>query len=382
MPERIRLSGRATWAVVVVILCLSFGCTGRLSPADGPSLEPSMGTTAASPVASADRPPDYRMLEQQLRRRLAGSDASLQAVRAFLVAVNGKTVLSYYRNFGPTDYAQVFSVTKSVLSILVGVAIDDGRLRLDQTLPELLPEYTDRMTERVRSITLRQLLTMTSGAVDGPVGGFEPDAKDPVPSIVSEVFGEPGSVFEYTDLSAHLVAVVLRQAVDRPLLDYAREKLFDPLAIKTRPAWQGSDYQTGLRKPGFGWATDGAGTNAGAGGLKLTAPDMLKIGQLYADVGRWQGRQLVSAQWVEESTTDQLTPEQTTINPYGYLWWVGGEIESQRMFFAGGVYGQRIIVVPGARLVVVTLSDETGYREPTEEFNKALDSVVLPILRS
>ena len=341
-----------------------------------------MGATATSPAASADRAPDYKMLEQHLRRRLAGNDGSLQAVRAFLVAVDGKTVLSYYRNYKPTDYAHVFSVTKSVLSILVGIAIDDGRLRLDQTLPELLPAYTDRMTERVKSITLRQLLTMTSGAVGGWPGGFDPEAEDPVPSIVSDVFGEPGSVFEYTDLSAHLVAVVLRQAVDRPLLDYAREKLFDPLGIKTRPAWQGSDYQAGLKNPGFGWATDGAGTNAGAGGLKLTAPDMVKIGQLYADAGRWQGRQLVSAKWVEESTTDQLTPEQTTISPYGYLWWVGGEIESQRVFFAAGVYGQRIIVVPGARMVVVTISDETGYREPTEEFNKALDSVVLPILRS
>ena len=339
-----------------------------------------MGTTATSPAASADRAPDYKMLEQQLRRRLAGSDGSLQAMRAFLVAVDGKTVLSYYRNYKPTDYAHVFSVTKSVLSILVGIAIDDGRLRLDQTLPELLPAYTDRMTERVKSITLRQLLTMTSGAVERWLGGFDPDAEDPVPSIVSSTFGEPGSVFEYTDRSAHLVAVVLRQAVDRPLLDYAREKLFDPLGINTRPAWQGSDYQSGLKKPGFGWATDGAGTNAGAGGLKLTAPDMVKIGQLYADAGRWQGRQLVSARWVEASTTDQLTPEQTNISPYGYLWWVG-EIESQPFFQASGLYGQKIIVVPGARLVVITISDETGYREPTEEFDKALDSVVLPILR-
>lgn len=338
-------------------------------------------STAASPVTSADRAPDYKMLEQQLRRRLAVNDGSLLAVRAFLVAVDGKTVLSYYRDFGPTDYAHVFSVTKSVLGVLVGIAIDDGRLRLDQTLLELLPEYTDRMNERVKSITLRQLLTMTSGATGGPPGGFEPDAEDPVPSMVSDVFGEPGSLFEYTDLNAHLVAVVLRQAVDRPLLDYAREKLFDPLGIKTRPAWQGSDYQAGLKKPGFGWATDGAGINAGAGGLELTAPDMVQIGQLYADAGRWHGRQLVSAKWVEASTTNQLTPEQTTINPYGYLWWVGGEIESQRMFFAAGVYGQRIIVVPGAGLVVVTISDETGYREPTEEFYKAVESVILPILR-
>ena len=106
---------------------------------------------------------------------------------------------------------------------------------------------------------------------------------------------EPGDTFVYSNASAHLVGAVLRHAIDRPLLEYAREKLFDPLGIDTRPAWQGWDVEAGLRKPGFGWGTDREGTNSGCCLLKLTAPDMLKIGQLYLDQGRWQGRQLVSS---------------------------------------------------------------------------------------
>ena len=117
---------------------------------------------------------------------------------------------------------------------------------------------------------------------------------------------------------------MLRHSVGRPLLDYAREKLFDPLGIDTRPAWQGWDVEAGLRRPGFAWGADRDGTNSGCCRLKLTAPDMLKIGLLYLDQGRWQGRQLVSSQWVRESTTNKLTKDQSSPDVrYGYFWWVG-----------------------------------------------------------
>ena len=163
----------------------------------------------------------------------------------------------------------------------------------------------------------------------------------------------------------------------------AGEKLFDPLGIDTRPAWQGWDIEVGLRKPGFGWGTDREGTNSGCCLLKLTAPDMLKIGQLYLDEGLWQGRQLVSPQWVKESTTNQLTTEQTTSEgPYGYLWRTGN-IESHPYFAAAGSHGQWIIVVPDSRLVVVTACDESGFDEPTEEFVNTINDVIIkPIIQA
>jgi CubicO group peptidase (beta-lactamase class C family) len=109
--------------------------------------------------------------------------------------------------------------------------------------------------------------------------------------VSGALVSEPGTAFLHSNASAHLVGAVLRNAVDHPLLNYAREKLFDPLGIDTRP-------------------------------------DMLKIGRPYLDEGRWQGRRTVSSQWVRESTTNQLSKEQTTSEgPYGYLWRVGA-IES------------------------------------------------------
>jgi CubicO group peptidase (beta-lactamase class C family) len=376
---------RARWrlliaALLAVVSCLALSCVGRPGPGSAPSS--SLTTVSTSPSAPAHRAPDYSAMKQQLQRRLAGDDWSVKAVRAVLVSVDGKTVVTYYRDRRPTDYAHVWSVTKSVMSILIGIAIDEGRLRLDQTLADLLPDHADRMSEEVRSVTLRQLLTMTSG-MQGGHSSLDIGAKDPIGQLVRAAFvAEPGATFVYSNASAHLIGAVLRRAVDRPLLDYAREKLFDPLGIDTRPAWQGWNVEAGLSKPGFAWAADRDGTNTGCCGLKLTAPDMLKIGQLYLDDGRWQGRQLVSPQWVKDSTSNQLNKDQQTATdgPYGYLWWIG-EIQSHPYFAAFGSYGQQIIVVPDSGLIVVTVCDESGFDMPTEEFRSTFDDVIFtPIL--
>jgi CubicO group peptidase (beta-lactamase class C family) len=105
------------------------------------------------------------------------------------------------------------------------------------------------MSDEVSSVTPRQLLTMTSG-MQGGYSSLELGAGDPIGQLVGAAFvAEPGTRFVYSNATAHLVGAVLRRAVDRPLLEYAREKLFDPLGIDTRPAWQGWNVEAGLRKP-------------------------------------------------------------------------------------------------------------------------------------
>ena len=374
---------RSRWpvpAVLPVVASLLAACIA-FSPPGVPSTTPPLGSISPPAV----RAPDYDAMRQQLDQRVAEGDWSLQAIRAVLVSVEGDTVLSYYRDRRPTEQAHVWSVTKSVMSILVGVAIDEGLLRLNQTLPELLPAHADEMSSEIRSVTLRQLLTMTAGFQGGrPL--VDTKVQDPLGEFVRDALvADPGDQFIYSNASAHLVGAALRHAVGRPLLDCAREKLFDPLAIDTRPAWQSWDVDAGLSRPGFAWGTDRDVTNSGCCLLKLTAPDMLKIGQLYLDEGRWQGRQLVSSRWVRESTTNQLSKDQAPPDlphGYGYLWWLG-EVESHPLFQASGSYGQHIVVVPDSRLVVVTVCDESGTDSPTEQFYRTLnDVVVTPILRA
>ena len=193
---------------------------------------------------------------------------------------------------------------------------------------------------------------------------------------------DPGSVFTYTNGSAHLVAAVLREAVDRPILEYAREKLFDPLKIDTRPAWQGQDWdieQTGFTQRGFGWARDSSGIHVGGFGLKLRAPDLVKIGELYVNGGRWGGRQVVSAAWVRESTSPKLTPEQAEAlgGQYGYMW-LTGEFDGRATFLASGSYYQRIFCIPTLGLVVVVTADDA--ENSADTLGETLDPVLQDLI--
>ncbi len=189
---------------------------------------------AATETPRAPTGVDYAALQQNLESRLAAAPDTQQAVRSIVLTVDGATKISIYQDRKPTDHAHVWSVTKSVLSMLVGIAVEEGLLRLDQPLAELLPEHVDVMTPPQQAITLEQLLTMTAGlALDD--GGLSLEAEDPVALLLAYgMSNEPGEAFGYSNASAQLVADVLHRALDRPILDYAREKLFDPLGIVTR----------------------------------------------------------------------------------------------------------------------------------------------------
>jgi len=388
--RRLRFSARAAPAVALAIGLLTFGCTAPSLTDRQSSATPSPGVAA---TGSTDRPargpaPDYQAMQSQLRRELTKGDPNLRLVRSILVSVDGRTTVSYFNKRRPTDHAHVWSVTKSVTSILVGIAVDEGRLRVDQTLRELLPHHAASMTPQQASITLRQLLTMTAG-VSGSDGGLNLTADDPVAQILAYgMSDEPGADFEYSNSSAHLIATVLQNAVDRPILDYAREKLFDPLGIDTRPAWQGWDTGTpssGFNKPGFAWATDGAGVNLGAFGLKLTATDLVKLGELYVNGGRWHGQQIVSQAWVNESTSAHLSNQQaeTAHSQYGYLWWTW-ENKGHTWFEASGSYTQTVTCSPELDLVVVVTAadDLTGLDTLHLTLNPILEKVIIdPLLQ-
>jgi CubicO group peptidase (beta-lactamase class C family) len=148
------------------------------------------------------------------------------------------------------------------------------------------------------------------------------------------------------------------------LLEYARAKLFDPLGIDSRPAYEGSDpVAPEFYAADFAWAADGSGLNSGCCGLKLTAEDLLKIGQLYRAEGRWHGRPIVSAEWVHASTAAQVETGDELAANYGYFWWLA-EVDGLREFIAvgsgpDGSAGQLIFVVPDLHLVAVMSCSDT-----------------------
>jgi CubicO group peptidase (beta-lactamase class C family) len=337
-----------------------------MTAAPNPAPIPMPSPTPAATSTIEARPPtgvDYAAVETELRRRLAAGPETVKELRSILISVDGTTELAFYQDSAATDHRHVWSVTKSVLSILVGIAIDEGKLRLDQPLAEQLPEHASVMTDDQKATTLRQLLTMTGGMA-GDGGGLNPEADDPTGVLLTYSAMGPRDVFTYSDSGAHLVAAVLHVAVDRSLLDYAREKLFDPLGIDSQPAWEGvnRNLKDGFDDAGFAWQTDSTGTHVGAYGLKLTPPDLVKLGELYLDEGMWDGRRIVSADWVRASTAPQLTQEQAgSDGQYGYLWHVEDDPEMP-VYTAIGVACQQVIVIPSRRLVlVITVDDSSGY---------------------
>jgi CubicO group peptidase (beta-lactamase class C family) len=180
---------------------------------------------------------------------------------------------------------------------------------------------------------------------------------------------EPGKVFWYSDVSAHLVAAVLAAALeradgDRPrtVLDYAREKLFDPLGISTHPAFSGAlpdpFVTTEFVTAGFGWGTDPNGIQLGGYGLRLGAPDMMKIGELYRRDGVWNGKRIVPSGWIQQciSASTFETKIGDPDDEYGLLWWIMQKPKPAG-YYASGFGGQRIVVLPKSRAVIVYMSD-------------------------
>jgi len=238
------------------------------------------------------------------------------------------------------------------------------------------------MSDATAQTTLRQLMTMSGGfddywpAADEDWEGSAETREAFVDLLLERPQYPPGGAFWYSNPSAHLVAAALaasleRAAGDRPrtVLDYAREKLFDPLGISTREAFSGPlpDFFTReFTKAGFGWGTDPDGIQIGGFGLRLRAPDLMKIGELYRQGGVWNGRQIVPAEWIHESIVPSIRQDD-----YGLLWWIIDEPEGAG-YLASGYGGQQIAVLGQARAVIVYLSAT----QPTNSMN---DSDIDPL---
>lgn len=251
------------------------------------------------------------------------------------------------------------SVTKSVVSALAGIAIGEGAITsLDQPVVHWFPEWPDLNTADRRRVTLAHVLSMTSGLrwnedipYTNPLNDEIRMTEDssPVRFALSPPFAlNPGAAFNYNGGLTHVMAAVIERATKMPIEDYARTKLFEPLGI--------TDVE---------WLGDLAGMPAAASGLRLRARDLAKFGSLYLHAGRWNGQQVLPAEWVAASTRRHFRfPARVGADSggefgYGYFWWYNcyptpsGLIEART---AVGNGQQRSFVLPGLDMVVTILA--------------------------
>ncbi len=236
---------------------------------------------------------------------------------------------------------------------MIGIAIQQGRIQsVDQRVVDFFPgREFDNMDERKAAMTLRDVLTMTSGLawIDGDPYWEQirssPDWLDYMLGL--PLAAAPGERFNYCSGCSHILAEILYAATGQTPEEYANQYLFGPMGIQ--------DVK---------WESDPQGISIGGWGLYLTSRQMARLGQLYLDEGNWQGRQLVPAEWVRESTRLQVDGG-GYLNVdgigYGYQWWNNPSLQG---FAAVGSEGQVIFVQPEKRLVVVFTSGSTPF--PTE----------------
>ena len=287
---------------------------------------------------------------------------SFTRLRTVAVSVHGKRVYERYFHSRADAHLNVESVGKTILGTLVGIAIHDGKLHgIEQTLAELLPAYRADMTPRVSAITLGQLLTMTGGLPDDDAfypAVFDTDRDWVRTALVMAGRGRPVEGFAYASAGSHLISAILQEATGETAFAYARRKLFEPLGIATDPAYQPVALARNLKayaRAEFAWPTDPHGRNIGGGGQKLTARDLLVLGQLWLQAGSWHGRQLVPAAWEQAAQKAQVRTVNGLTEAYGYQQWVT-TCDGHPAFAAAGFGGQVVEVVPALRLVAVVQS--------------------------
>jgi CubicO group peptidase (beta-lactamase class C family) len=244
------------------------------------------------------------------------------------------------------------SVTKSVTSLLFGIAASRGDIHnLDAPVATFLPAYASAFADpRKQRITIRHLMSMTS-SIRWPEGGVYDVEEDltgrmeksvdwPAVVLSQPMEGEAGSRWNYSSGGAALLAAIFKNATGVDLQDYAREHLWGPLGV-TDVFWK--------RSPG--------GLTDSEGGLYVTIDDLAKLGQMLVDGGSWNGRSIVPAKWIAESTRpiSSVAPTGGDGTRYGLLWWVPAAslVRDSAAFYGHGYGGQYLVVMPATKTVAV-----------------------------
>jgi len=338
------------------------------------------------PVVSAN---DDKLIDRGVLCRMADQLVASNAnVHAVLVARGGKLVFErYFRGSHEINGRRVESVTfdadtlhnmksvsKSVASLALGIAIDRGLIRsVDEPIFSFFPELSDLRSSEKDRLRLAHALTMTMGlkwveAVpnneDNNDEGRMHMARDPCRYVLSlPAAAPPGQGFFYNTGALTLVSAIVRKATGRPLDEFARAALFEPLGIT-----------------GFEWIRVKGDADAG-GGLRLRPRDMAKIGQLVLAGGRWNDRQVVSKAWIDASTTPRT--QASSNYSYGYLWWLGrSPFNGHEVHWPAGLGrgGQSIRIVPELDLIVAVTAGY--YQDYSPQAFQVQASVFRDVLRA
>ncbi len=302
------------------------------------------------------------MNQEKISEMEAAIAADYSNIAGMVVLKDGKAVYEkYFGGCTPESRIHVFSATKSIVSILFGIALDKGCLNsIDQKVLAFYPEYTVKRGEKtIQHITIRDMLTMTAPYKYKSTPYTKYFTSPDWVKFSLDVLGGKGQIgdFRYAPLiGPDILTGILAKATGRSVLDFAGENLFEPLGITVAQniTFHSKEEQMAFYKATdmSVWVADPSGVNAGGWGLTLSPMDMAKIGELIRNGGVYDGTRIVSEKWVRESASEQSRWAEQDL-PYGYLWWV---LEQEHGCAAMGDGGNVIYVSPDQNMVVAIAS--------------------------
>jgi CubicO group peptidase (beta-lactamase class C family) len=267
---------------------------------------------------------------------------------AFLIIKNDSIQYEkYFKGYDEASVVASFSMAKSVTSMLIGCAIDDGLIKsVDEPVTNYIPEFKN---EELSSVTIKNLLQMTSGIK------FNESYYNPFGDAATFYYGrnlrkgiykrklyaQPGTTYSYSSGDTQILGLVLERALKgKAITQYLQEKIWKPLGMEYDATWSLDREKDGLEKTFCC--------------LNARARDFAKVGRLYLNKGNWNGTQIVPQSWVEESTTPDTA--EGGVGYYKYQWW----LEQNGNYAAKGILGQYIFVCPSKNLVIVRLGEDWG----------------------
>ena len=277
-------------------------------------------------------------------------------IHSVMIVKDGSVIYSHWQSEGVDSVPHVLhSVSKTFTATAVGLAIADGKMALTDKVVDYFPDKLPaNVSEKLKAMTVRDLLTMSCGHDVEPSPRDTPDQDWTSVFLAQPVVHEPGSFYLYNSLGTYMLSAIVQQVTGEKVVDYLTPRLFEPLHID-KPKWEESPQ----------------GINCGGWGLYLKTEDLAKMGQLLLQKGEWNGQQLIPAEWVDEMSKKQVE----SINPgtrmeeaeakgmtketsdwmqgYGYQMWRC----RPGCFRADGARGQYIIVVPDKNAVIAITSD-------------------------
>lgn len=297
-----------------------------------------LAAASAQPLPRS-RPESQGVASSALNALIQTLDRQIDGMHSIMIVRHGHVIAEgWWKPYDASHNHVLYSLSKSFTSTAVGLAVAEHRLGIDDEIVRFFPNETPtNAPSNLKAMRVRDILTMATGHQDEPP--TSPDAMSPASFLAQAVPHRPGTHFKYNTAATFMQSAIVQHLTGQTILDYLQPRLFQPLGIE-HPVWD----------------TNHQGISLGGYGLRVRTEDIAKFGQLYLQKGRWNGRQLIPAAWIDQATSRQVSngsnPNSDWEQGYGFQFW-----RCRHQAFRGdGAFGQYCVVLPGQDAVIAITS--------------------------